>query len=57
MSLQIQALEKAEECDRMASIAADPDTKARFADAAQRWRDAARRIERLEHELAKLPSD
>jgi hypothetical protein len=36
----------------MASIAADPDTKARFADAAQRWRDTARRIERLKGELA-----
>jgi hypothetical protein len=53
MSLQVQAcLENAEECDRMASIAADADTKARFADAAQRWRDTARRIERLEGELA-----
>jgi hypothetical protein len=56
MSLQVQAcLEKAEECDRMASIAADPDAKALFADAAARWRDTARRIERLEDELAKLP--
>jgi hypothetical protein len=39
----------------MASIAPDPDAKALFADAAARWRDAARRIERLEDELAKLP--
>jgi hypothetical protein len=39
----------------MASIAPDPDAKALFADAAAPWRDTARRIERLEDELAKLP--
>jgi hypothetical protein len=56
MSVQVQTcLEKAEYCDRMASMAADPDAKVRFADAAKRWRDAAARIERLEGELAKLP--
>ena len=48
-------LQKAAYCDRMASMATDPDAKARFADAAKRWRDAARRIERLEDELLKLP--
>jgi hypothetical protein len=33
----------------------DPDAKARFADAAKRRRETARRIERLEDELTKLP--
>jgi hypothetical protein len=56
MSAQVQTcLERAEYCDRMASIAADPDAKALFADAAKRWRDTANRIERLEGELANLP--
>jgi hypothetical protein len=55
MSVQVQTcLEKAAYCDRMASIAADPDAKAVFVDAAKRWRDAASRIERLEGELARL---
>jgi hypothetical protein len=39
----------------MASIAADPEAKVLFADAAERWRDTAKRIERLEDELTKLP--
>ena len=57
MSAQVQTcLEKAAHCDRMASIVADPDAKVLFADAAaKRWRDTARRIERLEDELARLP--
>ena len=56
MSAQVQTcLEKAAHCDRMASIVADPDAKALFADAAKRWRDTARRIERLEDDLARLP--
>jgi hypothetical protein len=42
MCAQVQTcLERAEYCERMASIAADPDAKARFADAAKRWRDTA----------------
>jgi hypothetical protein len=56
MSAQVETcLEKAADCDRMASIAADPEAKVLFADAAKRWRDTAKRIERLEDELTKLP--
>jgi hypothetical protein len=56
MSAQVEScLQKAAYCERMASTVADPDAKARFADAAKRWRDTAGRIERLEGELAKLP--
>jgi hypothetical protein len=56
MSAQVEScLQKAAYCDRMASMVSDPDAKARFADAAKRWRETARRIERLEDELTKLP--
>ena len=48
-------LDKAAYCDRMASIATDTNAKARFTDAAKRWRDAARRRQRLEDDLAKVP--
>ena len=39
---------------RMASKVAEPEAKVLFAVATKRWRDAARRIERLEDELARL---
>jgi hypothetical protein len=43
-------LDKAEECERLAAHAQDPDIKAALVSIAQQWRKLARQIERLERD-------
>ena len=48
-----QYLDKAEECERLAAQAQDPNVKAVFADIARLWRTMARQVELLEREPAR----
>jgi hypothetical protein len=50
-----QCLDRARECEWMASQAKDRDAKAAFVELAQQWQELARQTKELERDRSKLP--
>jgi hypothetical protein len=50
-----QCLDRARECDWMASQAKDQDAKAAFVELAQQWQELARQKEEVERNRPNLP--
>ena len=50
-----QCLDRARECERMASQAKDRDAKAAFVELAQQWQELARQKKELDWDRSKLP--